>query len=104
MGRTESLEKKLLRQLSGSLDESSRDSHKGRSMTVCENTMASYKRLTEAKRESLKRQSLGQQPRGRLGTGTASPEFLEAINEISGSEKVWYVHVVKSKICLLSTC
>jgi len=88
LARTESLEKKLLRQLSGSLDESSRDSHKGRSMTVCENTMASYKRLTEAKRQSLKRQSLGQQPRGRLGTGTASPEFLEAINEIGGSEKV----------------
>ena len=68
LARTESLEKKLLRQLqddffvctyynfgvdifeviflicrSGSLDESSRESHKGRSMTVCENTMASYK-------------------------------------------------------------
>ena len=39
--RTESLEKKLLRQISGSMDAS--DPLKGRCSTVSENTLASYK-------------------------------------------------------------
>merc|ERR550517_2306331 len=77
--RTESLEKKLLRQLSGT------ELVKSRCATVSETTLENYKRLSEQKRRSI---GPSEMRRSRLFSGAASSTFLKAVNVINTSDNV----------------
>merc|ERR1712037_1093908 len=79
--RTELLEKSILRQLSASPE---RGSVKTRCATVSASTMENYKRLSDQKRRSMGAPAR----RSRFFSGTASPDFLKAVNEINTSDNV----------------
>jgi len=83
--RTESLEKKLLRQLSGGFERSGTESVKSRCATVSETTLENYQRLSEQKRRSMGPSDMR---RSRLFSGAASSTFLKAVNVINTSDNV----------------
>jgi len=80
--RTELLQRNLLRQLSNTAEDSG--SVKTRCATVSEATLETYKRLSDKKRRSIGSSSR----RSRCFSGTASPDFLKAINEINTADDV----------------
>jgi len=81
--RTDSLEKKLLRQLTDGFERSV--SVKSRCATVSATTLENYKRLSDQKRQSMGPSGMR---RSRLFSGEASSTFLRAVSEINPSDNV----------------
>merc|ERR1711971_1334760 len=81
--RTDSLEKKLLRQLTDGFERSV--SVKSRCATVSATTLENYKRLSDQKRQSMGPSGMR---RSRLFSGEASSTFLRAVSEINTSDNV----------------